>query len=75
MYSSESEDAVLVWNQVPVPLTYRYDIAVLLQDLVPLLEGVRRPEFSAAEVFWGSDTFSAEWKLAREGGDLRIRAR
>ncbi|MFD7628296.1 hypothetical protein ACFV7Q_20025 [Streptomyces sp. NPDC059851] len=75
MYSSESEDAVLVWNQVPVRLTYRYNIAVMLDDLVPLLEEVRRPEFSGAEVFWGSDTFSAEWKLTREGGDLRIRAR
>ncbi|MFJ9643137.1 hypothetical protein ACWEPM_03820 [Streptomyces sp. NPDC004244] len=75
MYSSESEDAVLVWNRVPIRLTYRYDIAVLLDDLVPLLEEVRRPGFSAAEVFWGSDTFCAEWELAREGGDLRIRAR
>ncbi|MFE9636058.1 hypothetical protein [Streptomyces sp. NPDC006463] len=75
MYSSESEDAVLVWNRVPIRLTYRYDIAVLLDDLVPLLEEVRRPGFSGAEVFWGSDTFSAEWKLTPEGGDLRIRAR
>ncbi|MEU5808735.1 hypothetical protein [Streptomyces sp. NPDC047718] len=75
MYSSESEDAVLVWNRVPIRLTYRYDIAVLLDDLVPLLEEVRRPGFSAAEVFWGSDTFRAEWELAREGDGLRIRAR
>ncbi|MFD3544283.1 hypothetical protein ACFWUW_01440 [Streptomyces sp. NPDC058655] len=75
MYSSQAEDAVLVWNQVPIRLTYRYDIAVMLDDLVPLLEEIRRPEFSETEVFWGSDTFSAEWKLTREGGDLRIRAR
>lgn len=75
MYSSGAEDAVLVWNRVPIRLTYRYDIAVLLDDLVPLLEEVRRPEFSGAGVFWGSDTFSAEWELTREGGDLRIRAR
>lgn len=75
MYAAEAEDAVLVWNQVPIRLTYRYDIPVLLDDLVPLLEEVRRPEFTAAEVFWGSDTFSAEWKLAREGDHVRIRAR
>ncbi|MEU2393725.1 hypothetical protein [Streptomyces sp. NPDC007369] len=48
---------------------------MLLDDLVPLLEEVRRPEFSEAAVFWGSDNFSAEWKLTREGGDLRIHAR
>ncbi|MEU2827832.1 hypothetical protein ABZ667_04060 [Streptomyces lavendulae] len=75
MYSCEAEDAVLVWNRLPIRLTYRYDIAVLLDDLVPLLEEVRRPGFSGTEVFWGSDTFRAEWKLTPEGGGLRIRAR
>ncbi|MGI5528142.1 hypothetical protein ACQEVX_12190 [Streptomyces syringium] len=47
----------------------------MANDLVPLLEEIQRPEFSAAEVFWGSDTFSAEWQMAREDGSLRIRAR
>ncbi|MCX5587963.1 hypothetical protein ACFWG6_34235 [Streptomyces erythrochromogenes] len=75
MYSSEAEDAILVWNLVPVRLPYGYDLAALLDDLVPLLEEVRRPEFSETEVFWGSDTFSAEWRIVREGDSLRIQAR
>ncbi|MFV8128445.1 hypothetical protein [Streptomyces syringium] len=75
MYSSDAEDAILVWNLVPVRLSYRYDLAALLDDLVPLLEEIQRPEFSAAEVFWGADTFSAEWQMVREDDSLRIRAR
>ncbi len=75
MYALGVEDAILVWNRVPVRLSYGYDVAILLDDLVPLLEEVRRPEFSDAEVFWGSDTFSAEWKIVREDDLLRIRAR
>ncbi|MCX5377632.1 hypothetical protein [Streptomyces sp. NBC_00091] len=76
MYSSEAEDAILVWNLVPVRLSYGYDLAALIDDLVPLLEEIQRPEFSETEVFWGSDTFSAEWRITREGGDsLRIQAR
>ncbi|MFD8980794.1 hypothetical protein [Streptomyces sp. NPDC059564] len=43
--------------------------------LVPLLEEIQRPDFSEAEVFWGSDTFSAEWRMAREGDSVRIQAR
>ncbi|MFG2336647.1 hypothetical protein [Streptomyces yangpuensis] len=74
MYPSEGEDAVLVWNLVPVRLSYGHDLAVLLDDLVPLLEEIRRPGFSNTEVFWGSDTFSAEWGIVREGDSLRIRA-
>ncbi|MFE7098907.1 hypothetical protein [Streptomyces erythrochromogenes] len=75
MYSSAADDALLVWNLVPVRLSYGHDLAVLLDDLVPLLEEIRQPEFSGAEVFWGSDTFSAEWDIVREGDSLRIRAR
>ncbi|MEV7543058.1 hypothetical protein [Streptomyces sp. NPDC089915] len=75
MYSSEAEDAILVWNLVPVRLPYGYDLAALIDDLVPLLEEILRPEFKETEVFWGSDTFSAEWQMTREGESLRIRAR
>ncbi|MFE5809461.1 hypothetical protein OG444_08175 [Streptomyces sp. NBC_01232] len=75
MYSSAADDAFLVWNLVPVRLSYGHDLAVLLDDLVPLLEKIRRPGFSDDEVFWGSDTFSAEWGIVRKGDSLRIRAR
>ncbi|MFD9082914.1 hypothetical protein [Streptomyces erythrochromogenes] len=75
LYPVECEDAILVWNLVAVRLSYGHDLSVLLDDLVPLLEEIRRPSFSNAEVFWGSDTFSAEWSVVREGDSLRIRAR
>ncbi|MFF7999058.1 hypothetical protein [Streptomyces sp. NPDC007917] len=75
LYPLETEHAVLVWNRVPVLLEYRYDIPVLLDDLVPLLEGVQRREFSETRVYWGSDTFSAEWLIRRDGELLSIDSR
>ncbi|MGK5628041.1 hypothetical protein [Streptomyces sp. URMC 123] len=75
MYPMGAEDAILFWNRVPVRLEYRYDIPVLLDDLVPLLEEVQNPAFSHTQVHWGSDTFSAEWDLARDGDGLRIDSR
>ncbi|MEU3722805.1 hypothetical protein [Streptomyces sp. NPDC031705] len=75
LYSSDAEDAILVWNLVPIRVPYGYDLAALVDDVVPLLEEVRRPDFSETDVFWGSDTFSAEWHIVREGDSLRIGAR
>ncbi|MEV4433427.1 hypothetical protein [Streptomyces sp. NPDC049585] len=75
LYAPEVEAAVLVWNLVPIRLSYGYDVAVMVDDLVPLLEEVQDPGFSATDVFWGPDTFTAEWKLIREGDSLRIRSR
>ncbi|KOV18308.1 hypothetical protein ABZZ01_30905 [Streptomyces virginiae] len=75
MYPTEGEDAILVWNLVPVRLSYGHDLAALLDDLVPLLEAIRRPGFSETEVFWGADTFAAEWRIVRQADLLRIHAR
>ncbi|WNI21734.1 hypothetical protein [Streptomyces sp. ITFR-16] len=75
MYPAETEDAFLLWNLAPVRLSYAGDLAALVDNLVPLLEDVQRPDFSETEVFWGSDMFSAEWSLVRTGRSLRIRAR
>ncbi|KAK1182290.1 hypothetical protein B7755_031675 [Streptomyces sp. NBS 14/10] len=75
LYPLETEHAVLVWNRIPVLLEYRYDIPVLLDDLVPLLEEIQRAEFSETRVYWGSDTFSTEWQIRRDGELLRIDSR
>ncbi|MFE5124979.1 hypothetical protein [Streptomyces sp. NPDC056669] len=75
MYPMETEDAILFWNRVPVRLEYRYDIPVLLDDLIPLLEEVQNPAFSQTQVHWGSDTFSTEWNIVRDGDFLRIDSR
>ena len=75
MYPMDTEDAILFWNRIPVRLEYRYDIPVLLDDLVPLLEEVQDPNFSQTQVHWGSDTFSTEWRIARESDSLWIDTR
>ncbi|WP_328924695.1 hypothetical protein OG429_08560 [Streptomyces sp. NBC_00190] len=42
---------------------------------MPLLEEIQRPVCPEGEVFWGADTFSAGWRMVREGDSLRIQAR
>ncbi|WP_339154925.1 hypothetical protein [Actinomadura luteofluorescens] len=75
MYPMGTEHAILFWNRVPVQLEYRYDIPVLLDELIPLLEEVQSSEFSQTRLYWGSDTFSVEWRIARDGDSLRIDSR
>ncbi|PKW19531.1 hypothetical protein [Saccharopolyspora spinosa] len=75
IYPLETEDAILIWNLVPIRLSYRYDLSVLVDDLVPLLEKVQEDEFTSGSTHWGSDTFSAEWKIVRTGQDLTITAK
>ncbi|MFI1914811.1 hypothetical protein [Nocardia sp. NPDC020380] len=66
IYWDAEEYAVLVWNWVPILLSYSDDISVMLHDLVPLLEEVQRPGFVGCRVQWGSNTFLAQWDFSRD---------
>ncbi len=74
MYPLESEDAVLIWNLIPIRLSYGYDIPALVDDLVPLLEEIQETDYRTGDVYWASDTFSAEWSLGKSGNELTITA-
>ncbi|MGW9310421.1 hypothetical protein ACWGRK_17035 [Saccharomonospora azurea] len=74
LYPLDTEDLILVWNLVPIRLSYRYDVSVLMDDLVPLLEEVQGGLRAERAVRWASDTFAAEWKLVPDRTRLRISA-
>jgi len=72
IYAPCTEDAILFWNRVPVRISYRYDLSVLLDDLVPLIEQVARNNEGSEETRWASNTFSAIWQTGWDYGEIRI---
>lgn len=74
IYPMDTEDAILNWNRVAVRVGYRYDVSVLIDDLLPLLTAVAGTPTGEQRVEWGSDTFMARWDVAWNGDDLRVTA-
>jgi hypothetical protein len=72
IYPMDTEDAILNWNRVPVRIGYRYDLSVLIDDLLPLLAAVSEQPAGEYRVEWGSDTFAARWDLGWSGDELGI---
>lgn len=75
LYAPDTDHLILSWNLVPIALSYREDVYVLVDDVVMLLERLRDPATETARVHWGSSSFRAEWWLRREGRDLVVDAR
>ncbi len=74
IYPSDTEDAILVWNRIPIRINYKYDLSVLFDDLIAVLLNVRGSDIGQYRVYWGSDTFRAQWILTWESDRVSIRA-
>jgi len=68
----DSEDAYFIWNGVPVRVSYKYDLSVMIDDAVPMLTTLISTSVGRYEVNWGSDTFRSEWTLSWAGDALEI---
>jgi hypothetical protein len=72
IFPMDTEDAILLWNRVPVRMGYKYDLSVMIDDLLPLLRNLTSQEVGSDEVHWASDTFRANWALQWNSDSLRI---
>ena len=72
IYPMDTEDLILVWNHVPIRLSYKYDVSILIDDLLSLLTAVLGATDGEYTVHWGSDTFNAVWKLRWGNGKMHI---
>jgi hypothetical protein len=70
----ETEDALLRWGKSEVPISYKYDLSVILEDVVDMLEWCKQPSTPSLDIDFGSDTFGAEWRLERRADSLSITA-
>ena len=74
LYLPNTEKAYLQWNWISIPLCYKYDISILIDDIVPMINELVAKGAGDYELTWPSDTFRATWRLSWQGGDLEIQA-
>lgn len=73
VFPMATEDAILCWNGVRVPLSYRYDLSCMVEDLVFMLDCIlENPTDGEADVLWGSSSFRADWKLSWKAEEVTV---
>jgi hypothetical protein len=72
IFPSTTEEAVIVWKRVPVRVSYRYDWSVMIDDVPAMLRPLMSDPTGEQRVFWGSQSFTAEWRLQWSSSTLRI---
>lgn len=69
-----TEGAIIMWNHIPIRLSYKYDISYMLDDILDMLLMVRTKEKGKMEIQWLPDTFRCDWKLQWNEGTIEIKS-
>jgi hypothetical protein len=75
VFPLDSEWAFLVWNGVYVPLSYKYDLSLMVDDIVWMLEEMLLRTTGNRVINWPSNTFSATWEMTWNEGVVKVSAR
>ena len=70
----DTEYAVLVWNWVYVPLSYKYDLSLMVDDVLGLLEVMISEPHGSRRIQWPSNTFFATWDVEWDGESATVQA-
>lgn len=73
IFPRETEDAILVWSNVYIPLSYKYDLSTIVVDVLNMLQQLLASEDGEWSVEWPSNTFAMRWQLTWKGEQLSIR--
>lgn len=75
LFPLESEYAFVIWCGIFVPLNYKYDISIIVDDIVHIVKEITKNETGDICVFWPSSTFRADWTITWNKESVRISAK
>ena len=74
LFQIDTEMAFLFWKGHYIPMSYKYDISVCIDDIISCLEKIINANETKIFLTFGSDTFNAYWKIDCNNDELHISA-
>jgi len=74
MFPLLTEFAIMVWNDVFIPITYKYDISIIINDVLALVTSIADQEAGTTVIEWPSNTFRARWALTWAANEVTIKS-
>lgn len=69
VFPMDTERMLMVWNGIYVPLGYKYDISLMVDDILDLCGDMIAAKEGHRRVCWPSNSFAAVWDI-RWGSDM-----
>ncbi|WP_051506978.1 hypothetical protein [Saccharibacillus sacchari] len=75
VFPLHGEHAVLVWNHIPILLSYKYDLSCMIEDLLLIIEELQSRHSGKLTNHWVSNTFAHEWRFEWSDNRLTIESK
>lgn len=72
IFPLETEKLFIIWNNIYVPLCYKYDISIMLVDILNMIEYINSRISGTLKISWASDTFRCAWNIKWNEKELII---
>ncbi|TGE24562.1 hypothetical protein E5K00_04940 [Hymenobacter aquaticus] len=69
-----NDGAVLLWNGVSVPLSYKFDLGIIIHDIIFLVQQLRTCSMGSFTICWPSNSFRVDWQVAVAAGRVQVTA-
>lgn len=73
VFPMATEDVYLGWGPVPIPLNYKYDVSLMAEGAVNLIEAMLGSTTGAWSIGWPSNTFDCTWDVVWADGRVEVR--
>lgn len=72
IFPLNTELCIMSWNHICVPLSYKYDISIILDDIIFIIDEISKTTNGYLEIDWPSNTFSANWSISWKNEEIKI---
>lgn len=72
IFPEPTEDAIMVWNWIPVKINYNCDLSVMMEDILFMLREILASDKGSTVTIFGANTFRVEWSISWEDQSLRV---
>lgn len=63
VFSMDTDDAIMFWNHMCIPLSYKYDISYMIDDILAMLDDIQSHVEGSLRIEWLPDTFRCDWDI------------
>lgn len=74
IFPLETEYLILIWNNIFIPLSYKYDISIMILDFIKIYNFLNDNKIEKLEIHWASNTFASIWRMEKNNDYVRIKS-
>ncbi len=63
IFPTYAEYAIMIWRDVAIPISYRYDIPLMIGDILDMINDMSKNETGSRHISWVPVFFKCSWNL------------